>query len=598
MMSFERLNKIMGLNEIDMECLLDYQKQFHCATYALKKVSQAFQAVEAEEDEEDDIQEEEEDDESESIDDPIEAFNHIKEATKELRNLIKEVPSVMLKKFLEMKIAHDSKSYKVIKGFKKIFEFALGIPEDEIRFRNSNLIKLYLGMPLNGIKNANRTEFINWVEEEIELEDLTEEDEKDLSDEELIAHTLSLWLVKLASLLKELRDTDLDNIKSRTFDKDNQNIRKFNCSFVNWFTAPINDDIDVLMVQLNPIADICIRTLQISIVDETVLNKFHSVQVSHLRYSTTFTYESIRKSLSQFLPIENKHYILARPLSNKSAIYCSEKEAYSDQFTNDMTVYYSLNNQEYTDVENKVKDYLFIHLSKDYMLPVVLETENKVGAQLKIIQEKIGQYNLRLKIDELKTRLLWNGKPINFDLPFSSFVSDNDLSTLGKSAPLFTYQAMGNQKPSYQIKECKKDVNLRIKPNEIMIHYYEFNFEEYKKQAFNTSIFGSKLIGFDISQFSQMFNFTDNFTINMGKVSQEQDGLNNENVYFYKPVSILTRKPDENGSQLFFYNEETKNWDSANTEGYSILAEEMSNKFVKMVFYESNEDDEEEDQKE
>lgn len=81
----------------------------------------------------------------------------------------------------------------------------------------------------------------------------------------------------------------------------------------------------------------------------------------------------------------------------------------------------------------------------------------------------------------------------------------------------------------------------------------------------------------------------------MGKVSQEQDGLNNENVYFYKPVSILTRKPDENGSQLFFYNEETKNWDSANTEGYSILAEEMSNKFVKMVFYESNEDDEEED---
>lgn len=85
------------------------------------------------------------------------------------------------------------------------------------------------------------------------------------------------------------------------------------------------------------------------------------------------------------MPIENKHYILARPLSNKSAIYCSEKEAYSDQFTNDMTVYYSLNNQEYTDVENKVKDYLFIHLSKDYMLPVVLETENKVGAQLKII---------------------------------------------------------------------------------------------------------------------------------------------------------------------------------------------------------------------
>ena len=161
-MNLDRLRKITGLEEEDISGLNNQQKPFHLQTFALKQMSSAFELAEIEAGENVDEAEESDSEDNEA---PQEKFEQIQEKSKDLRNLLREVPSAQLSKFLDMKVSHDSQTYKVIEGFRKIFKYALNIPEDEIRFRNSNLIKLYLGMPLNGIKNANRIDFIEWVRE-------------------------------------------------------------------------------------------------------------------------------------------------------------------------------------------------------------------------------------------------------------------------------------------------------------------------------------------------------------------------------------------------------------------------------------------------
>jgi hypothetical protein len=337
------------------------------------------------------------------------------------------------------------------------------------------------------------------------------------------------------------------------------------------------------MVQLSSEAEINMRSIQIAFVDGYDLKKFDTVQLSHFRSSRTFTYKYVRHHLGEVLSIENKHYVVARPLSTKSAIYCTEEELFHDEFVNDLLVYYSLDNKEYSDVQNKVKDYLFIHLSKEFLLPLVLETGKRVSDQLEIILEKLRCFNLSMSVEELKKRLSWNGKSINFDLPFSSFVSDNSISHLAKSATLFTYNPQGNQKPCYQRALHDKPVNLRMKPLEIMRNFYGINYEDYKRQEFDLSIMGSTILAFDISVYSIRFNFVEPFSVNMEEIVKGDD--EDENVYHYELLAILTKRMDDEGSQLFFWNSDDQCFVSANTRGHKVSKEDMHQKMIKMVYY-------------
>lgn len=56
-----------------------------------------------------------------------------------------------------------------------------------------------------------------------------------------------------------------------------------------------------------------------------------------------------------------------------------------------------------------------------------------------------------------------------------------------------------------------------------MRHYYQVNYEEYKKQDFLLNTMGATILGFDISYYSTCFNFVDKFTIDMKDVVIGED---------------------------------------------------------------------------
>lgn len=175
-MELDHIRKMMNLADLNTEGQDENTRGFNQACHSLKNVSSAM--LLAEQPDEDDTQEDQEEEEGEELN-PLYVFLDIQEKTKALRELLREVPCAQLSKFLEMRVPDGTQIYKIIQGFRYIFKYALKLPEEEIKFKNSNLIKLYLGMPLNGIKNSDRVDFIAWVREQ-EFED-TELDANDES---------------------------------------------------------------------------------------------------------------------------------------------------------------------------------------------------------------------------------------------------------------------------------------------------------------------------------------------------------------------------------------------------------------------------------
>jgi hypothetical protein len=67
----------------------------------------------AEQPDEDETQEDQEEEEGEELN-PLDVFLDIQEKTKALRELLREVPSAQLSKFLEMRVPDGTQIYKVI----------------------------------------------------------------------------------------------------------------------------------------------------------------------------------------------------------------------------------------------------------------------------------------------------------------------------------------------------------------------------------------------------------------------------------------------------------------------------------------------------
>jgi hypothetical protein len=88
-MSLDHLRKCIKIHEQKLDGANDYKQSFHYATYAVKQMSMAIDVVEQE-------TEGEVDDnagDGEEQDDPLETMLVIQEKNRELRDLLKEVPS-------------------------------------------------------------------------------------------------------------------------------------------------------------------------------------------------------------------------------------------------------------------------------------------------------------------------------------------------------------------------------------------------------------------------------------------------------------------------------------------------------------------------
>jgi hypothetical protein len=385
----------------------------------------------------------------------------------------------MLSRFLEIKASHDSQIYKVIEGFRHIFKYALGVSDDELKFKNSLLMKLYLGLPLNGIQNQNRVKFIEWVENQnYDIEELDTEDEN-ISEEQLICSTLARWIVRLAELFAILKDTDLENLESKTKDDQNENIKKYNCNYLTWFNAPITDDLEITLVQLSPQIEVNSRNIKIIVIDGQDMTTFDDVNLSFFCKSKSFTYRDIRTNLGN---VPNKHYIIANPQNDKTVSFYNEETLYVDEMTDDILTFYSVDNTEYTDVKNKIKDFAFLTISKDLFIPVVLDNNKTMDEQLDLIISKFQSVGIASTKEDLKKNLYWDKKHLAYDLPFSAYSVDNKLLTQSKrTATLFTFNPNLYQKVAYIKNGELSGIDLKMKPVEIFKHCYSQSYEQYRK---------------------------------------------------------------------------------------------------------------------
>ena len=569
-----QVSELSDLNQVSLE-----NKLATGGFELLKLIAKGFNAVD--EDEDGDDSDDDEAGSEEEQDDILETFQKINEQSKELRETLHSIKPEKLAKFLTLKVSQDSPLYTPIEAVRYTLSLALDEPIKSIKFKTSNLVKLYIGLPFYAIKNKKRLDFIEWVNNQ-DWPDYEEDDEEEETEALKVAKKLSKWFNDIKDLFEVIKDTDLDQIKKKTVDQDYAEIRNFQCENIKWLYAPLTQDCDVTLVSMNNICELGSRMYAVSIIINDHLIQFENVQVSSFLSTQSLTYKAIRVNLSEYCAIPNSQYIIVRPFSLKSAIYVEETSLVDDEFLNDCICYYSVSIDDHQDILNRIKDFLFIKVTDAFVFVLVLDLSKTLNEQVEAFTNKLKEHSLVYSNEEIKHQLTWNGKKVDWSKEFNHFTDMNDKSHLGKVGVMFSLIKAPDQRPVYRSDPNDKDINMKMKVGEVMSHYYSLGYEEYSKQGFNLNAFGSTLLGFDISSFSSKFDFCENFSFKMAKIDKLND--QNDQVHFYRVFAVLLKRETAGGSKLFLYNPETQEFFSASNDE-TLSKEQIGASYVDNVWF-------------
>jgi len=328
------------------------------------------------------------------------------------------------------------------------------------------------------------------------------------------------------------------------------------------------------------------------VIDGSKINTFENVEVSYFQGQQNFNLEFMRKKLSGFLNIENKNYIMARQLNHKEVVYSDEKSRFDNDLMNDIVYMYSVPSSEYKNVQNKAKEFVFFKISNDICVPVALDINRTLRSQEADVKETLKVY---YSSDSLITFGKVSGDVL--DAQVSKLISKCEESHLGLTAPLI---AVDNHLDVLNKGLATDRISIRMQPSQLMIDFYVQNIEHFRKQNFDLSVMGASIIGLDISSWSTMINFSEKFKLDMKEIpyqSIEGEDLEAtyENEYFYRPLAVLLRKPDDKGSQLFFYKKGDKGgvWESAQDSSHTVDSKFIGSCMVKYAYYLNVGEDEE-----
>lgn len=608
----------------------------------LKELAKSFLSVEEKDGEDNDESEDDESENEEKLTEDEKRVREFKKLSNQGRNVQKIMNSISfgkLMKFLNLKVNHTSELYSVIEDIRYILHLCLDIPLESIKFTGSEIIQLYLGRPFSALINKKRLIFLEKFsvkktgdddesaeeddDEESEADDDSDdkdkeaesEDEKKSTEEtekkeegskqndnkrnqELqakeVAEKLRSWINSLTKLFQNLMKKDLDNTKVKTFDKTHQEIRTYECNKLKWTYAPLGENFDVTLIKMKDECEVNVNAFGVSIIRDEVMYQFEDVQISNYNNSSTQTYSRLKNKLSELLTIPIDNYIIARAYSSKSAIFKRENSEINQEFINDVICYYNINSNELADIKKGTKDFLFIKITETYLFVLILELTTSLNKMIDIILSKFKKHNIQFSPEELRQKLLWNDSPISWENKFSYFVDRKDTCKFADSGVMFTFNGSEADKPVYKNERYPHSINLKMEVSNIMTHFYKINMEKYRKQEFNLITMTPTVIGYEISQFSSKYDFCNNYDILLKDIDEENEDVTRT----YRVFAIVLKKPTKKtSSRVFLYDEKEANFKSLEKEEI-IGFEDMTSKFINMVYYVRKRDERGEDRME
>lgn len=621
---------------------IDLRNNFEGCCEILKVIGKSFFSV-SEEDPDDDDEDNTEDGEEEEEETKEERkkrdFLKLAKKSLKLSNTLKSISLGKLSKFLNLKVNHSSEYYSTIENMKFVLHLCLDLPIESVKFTTPELLQLYLGLPLAALVNKKRKIFLakyspddeednESEEDEDEEEDEEDEDEEeeDDDDEEIdddedqeeteekgleeskgndnkrnvefkapeVKKNLDKWFNLLVALVKILSKKDLDDLENKTYDKDHDQIRTYECNNLKWTYVPLGDNFDVTLVKMKDQCEVSLRSYGVSIVRDVTMYQFEYVQISSYNNSKALDYNTLKDRLNKYLNTPEDNYIIARAYSTKSAVFENQTSYFNEEFINDIICFYSINTNDLAEIKKGTKDYLFIRITDTYLFVVVLDLTQTLNQQINLITSRFSRHNIQFSAEELKQKLLWDDKAINWECKFSYFLDLKETCNFAKTGVMFTFNGTEADKPVYKNERYPHSINLKMDVSNIMTHFYRNNMEDYNKQQFDLNTMAPSVIGFEISDFSSKFDFCNNFNVTLKDFDDENEDVTKE----YRVFSVVLKKSERNKKdKVFLYNELQGNFKGLEAEE-EISLEEMKQKFVSMVYFVRKKDNRGEDRME
>ena len=392
----------------------------------------------------------------------FEMFESVVDKFSEAQEVIEDLKIDNVCDFLRSKCSKYDCFYTVQEFIKYLIRNLYHLPVD-FDYDYNKVMNIFIGLPIYNLNQKLRTDLItwcggrNWPEEE----NLT-------GFEDELKNTgfrLSLWCKQILEILEVFQVYEFDTHQTEERTEFHKGIKEFSVGqdLISFTYAPIlAGKMDISLINLQKEVYTTQLTCKAHILDGTDLYRFETIQVSSTNQDA-LTHTSFKPILEKILPLTKIHsgsdvnglggesfditenalvnandLTENQPAQNKSAAQqidydvsdfalCSKRNHhlasfdYVDDITNPIfftedLYYYKIDNLSQLVRKGSNHRLLFVQMTNNYMIPLVVEKEAPLKQFLSYLTVKINGHGFEFKEEDVQSGTLFNEEVINWDM--------------------------------------------------------------------------------------------------------------------------------------------------------------------------------------
>ena len=463
----------------------------------------------------------------------FEIFQSVVDKYSDAQELISTLSLDDLDKFFKVKISKYD-SFFTVQEFTKYLQRNLFNYSDSFTNDYNKLMNIMLGLPIYDLDYKQRKDLIAWsagrnFPQESDLENCQD-------PIKIAGTTMGLWCIKILEILQTFEAHQFDREETEERTEFNKGITDFslNNNLVDFTYVPIfPGKMDMSFIDLSKDVYISQRNCKVALLDGVDLHFFEQIFVSQTT-SEALSPETYSVILDSVLEIINENNLAIQAQTNDQNVIQERnqdqmiekpriKEFNTDNiiiiaqrnhflasydYVDDVTNSVFIGDEfHYQNIENFGKYFkngdnvrlVFVRMTKNYMIPLILKRDVKLSEILDQLTIKINAHGFEFKESDVQEGIQFNNKKIEWNLTVEDYfkkaaqlqIIHQDTNQIQENRGTFVERDSNSRLtvmfdlgellmtgPSYKKMNHEQKVNLKIKVSELMTRILNDNKED------------------------------------------------------------------------------------------------------------------------
>lgn len=521
---------------------------------------------------------------AEKDEEKFKTYDKVIEDYNDAQELIQEIDPKNIKDFMSSSINRYDSLYTVQECIRFFLRSLYGLNHDfEVNFNMT--LNLYFGIPIYNLKGAQRANLLEWSNNR------NWPDEEDVEGEDRLKKTgfeLGKWAQRLIDIIRHLEEEKFDAHDTEEKINFYPKITECETSEIKWLHAPLLKPVKDEIKEFNCSAiDLPIniylnmQLISCSLIDNKNLHLFEEVQISSMNLQQgTGDYSDIRKELCKKAGINctnTTNFVIAANRNKKMASFNFDDKIKDVQFIGDTLFFYKVENARNL-ISEGTHNLLFIRLTRNFLLPILLKTDSPLKDQFDEIFKKLNEHRMDFTHKTLKEGLMFGNEVVDLDKSLQDYYKriETDIGTVNENqmqenemqendeesdpnllkdknsliGVMFSFSD-SSKVPSYSKKQYQDKINFKVSLGVVITKYYEsLKKEDVENSNLEMKYLESDILAVEVSRCSKKVDLVSDFELDFEKLKLGVEGKSKfRNIAIlsklYNAYDLLLRKDDQ-----------------------------------------------------